>query len=111
MFMFDYEKYGELSKNEGYIYMLQLDDCIKIGITRRPVQRFTTHRAEQSKIFKVLVCILCNNYQAIENEVIYHYSKYVKKGREWMQMPEIEIKVLKVLIKHLALGNIDKIAV
>ena len=95
--MSDYGKYGKLSKHEGYIYMLQLDDYIKIGITRRPVKRFNTHRAEQSKIFKVLVCILCDNYLAIESEVIHHYNKYAQKGREWLQMPEIEVKVLKTL--------------
>ena len=83
MFIEVCKKHEKLRKHQGYIYMVKINEYIKIGVTKQPIVRFAAYRSTYKPCtFKVLACALCENYRAIENEVVYHYKEYVQMGRE-----------------------------
>ena len=106
-FVENYTKKGDLKKNEGYIYIVKIDNIIKIGSSKRPRGRFAEYRCLAKESFDILLCIMCNHYQVKERGIRYAYKRYVQKGREWLKIPEKDVALLKVLIKHYVLGNIE----
>lgn len=81
--------YTKDSKNQGYIYIIKVDNYYKIGRTLDPKRRM----GEYTKLMKkpdIISLVFCNNYKQIEKD-LHKMFFYRNTNGEWFTLTEEEL--------------------
>lgn len=77
-------------RNQGYLYLLKArnQNLYKIGITKKPAQRFKQLDVGGRNL--LLECVLCNEYQYEEKRLHHKFKQYRLPQTEYFELPSVD---------------------
>lgn len=85
--------------NYGYVYVIEIENHYKIGISKNPKKRF----GEYTKLYKepkVVVCEKVKGYDLVEQKLHSYFANKHERG-EWFSLDENDIEKIKNYINHI----------